>query len=49
MDTLEVIYTRRSVRRICRKFNVWELVTELLKAAVHASPAVNANLCLHCY
>jgi nitroreductase len=43
MDTLEAIYTRRSIRKYTKKLVFWGLVTELFKAAVSAPSAVNAQ------
>ncbi len=50
MDTLEVIYTRRSIRKYTENLVSWGLVIELLKVAMSAPSAVNANpWVLHCY
>jgi hypothetical protein len=50
MDTLEAIYIRRSIRKYTEKSASWELVTELLKAAMIVLSTVNAkSWFLHCY
>ena len=43
MDTLEAIYTRRSIRKYTENLVSWGLVIELLKVAMSAPSAVNAN------
>ncbi len=43
MDTLEAIYARRSIRKYTKKLCYWELVVELLQAAVSAQSTVNTS------
>ncbi|MCQ1534629.1 nitroreductase family protein [Methanosarcina sp. KYL-1] len=43
MDTLEAIHTRRSIRKYTDRPVPWELVKELLRAAMCAPSAVNAQ------
>jgi len=43
MDTLEAIYARRSIRKYTNKLGYWELVAELVKAAMSAQSTVNTS------
>jgi nitroreductase len=43
IDTLEAIYARRSIRKYTKKLGYWELVAELLKAAMSAQSTVNTS------